>query len=149
MRKVIRNYNDFVKSKSINEDLETLITPDNSEIEQQEGHEGTLEMEEDDQSNLIDSEEDVKPERPEEVEEEESGQYIGNKLMSELAERLDATVEGNVINYKGNVINFYSEDEKFHIGKNKFETIDEVVDFFESSNDDVSESKRFKKKKKK
>jgi hypothetical protein len=64
MRRVIRKYDDFVKSKSVNEDIETMVTPELAETENQEGYESTKELEGDDSSNLIDSEEDVAPETP-------------------------------------------------------------------------------------
>lgn len=60
--------------------------------------------------------------------EEEDG-YIGVKLMKDLSDKLDTPIQDNKIIYDGNVINFYSETERFHIGKKKFETPDEVVDY--------------------
>lgn len=69
-----------------------------------------------------------------EEEEEEVGEYIGTKMLKDLASRLGVEVENNEINYKGQKINFFSETEKFHIGRNKFSTIEEVVDFLESEN---------------
>ncbi len=60
---------------------------------------------------------------------EEEDEYIGVKLMKDLSDKLDTPVQDNKIIYDGNVINFYSETERFHIGKKKFETPDEVVDY--------------------
>ena len=37
--------------------------------------------------------------------------------------------KGNQIEYKGHKINFYSENEMFNIGKEKFKTVEEVVNF--------------------
>jgi hypothetical protein len=61
--------------------------------------------------------------------EEEGHQYEGTVLMNELAERLGTKVVNNTIEYDGQKINFYSETEAFHVGKNKFDTVDEVIDF--------------------
>jgi len=148
MRRVIRKYDDFVKSKSVNEDIETMVTPELAENENEEGHESTEELEGDDSSNLIDSEEDVAPEGYEGGEEEESGEYEGTKRLNKLAEILGASVSNNEIDYEGQKIRFYSEDEKFHIGKDKFETPEEVVEFLQGS-EEVVESKRFTRKKRK
>jgi len=61
--------------------------------------------------------------------EEEDEEYIGNKLMAELAEKLGVEVEDGQINYDGQLVNFFSETEMFHVGKNKFKTPDEVVEY--------------------
>lgn len=61
--------------------------------------------------------------------EEEGAEYIGTVKMKELARELGSNVQNNEINYNGKKINYYSEDEKFHIGREKFETIEEVLDF--------------------
>lgn len=60
---------------------------------------------------------------------EEEDEYVGQKLLEELAEKLGAEVVNNQIQYEGKTINFYSETEKFHIGKKKFSTPDEVINF--------------------
>jgi hypothetical protein len=146
MRRVIRKYDDFVKSKSVNEDIETMVTPELAENE--EGFESTEDVEDSDSANLVDSEEDVAPEGYEGGEEEESGEYEGTKRLNKLAEILGASVSNNEIDYEGQKIRFYSEDEKFHIGKDKFETPEEVVEFLQGS-EEVVESKRFTRKKRK
>lgn len=146
MRRVIRKYDDFVKSKSVNEDIEPMVTPELSETENEEGFESTEDLEDNDSANLLDSEEDVAPEASEGEEEEESGEYEGTRLLNQLAEMLGAKVVNNQIDYNGQKINFYSEDEKFHIGKNKFESPEEVVEFLQGS-EEVVESKRFTRKK--
>ncbi len=61
--------------------------------------------------------------------EEESHEYVGTRLMSELADRLGTTVENNSIEWNGKTISYFSETECFHIGGNKFKTIDEVFDY--------------------
>jgi hypothetical protein len=65
---------------------------------------------------------------------EEEDEYIGNKLLDELAKKLGTEVVNNQINYDGKKINFYSETEMFHVDKKKFKTIDEVIDFLTKSN---------------
>lgn len=61
--------------------------------------------------------------------EEDSEEYIGNKLMAELADKLGVEVEDGQINYDGRLVNFYSETEMFHVDKKKFKTPDEVVEY--------------------
>ena len=105
----------------------------------------------------------------EQVPEEEEHDYIGNKLMNDLAKKLaprmtlaernlivspatgfsifqtdnapgfyyyngtawvsGTKVANNEINYNGEKINFYSETEKFHIGKRKFDTLEDVLKY--------------------
>lgn len=143
MRRVIRKYDDFVKSKSVNEDIEPMVTPEVSEIENEEGFESTEELEDDDASNIVDSEEDVTMDGSDE--EEESGEYEGTLLMKKLAEMLGSEVTNNEIDYNGQKIHYYSETEMLHIGKNKFKTPEEVVEFLQPQ-EEVVESKRFKRK---
>jgi hypothetical protein len=64
---------------------------------------------------------------------EEEDEYIGHKLLGELAKKLGTEVVNNQINYDGKKINFYSETEMFHVDKKKFKTIDEVIDFLTKS----------------
>ena len=64
-----------------------------------------------------------------EMEEEEGDEYEGTLLLKELAERLGSEVVNNTIEYNGQKINYYSETEAFHVGKMKFDTVDEVVDY--------------------
>lgn len=74
-------------------------------------------------------------------EEEEGHEYEGTKKLNDLAQRLGSEVIDNEINYNGFKINYYSETEKFHIGKEKFKTVDEVIDFLDSKekNSEVEE----------
>lgn len=142
MRRVIRKYDDFVKSK-INEDIEPMMTPDVAESETEEGFESTEDVEEIDSANLVDSQEDVLPESElVDDEEEESGEYHGTLMMKELAQMLGAELTNNEIDYNGQKINFYSETEKFHVGKNKFDTPEEVVEYLQGT-EEVVESTRF------
>jgi hypothetical protein len=70
-----------------------------------------------------------------EEETQEGNEYIGELKIKELVKLLgpDATLSGNTVEYNGKEINFYSETEKFHVGKNKFETVEEVVDFLKGN----------------
>ena len=68
----------------------------------------------------------------EQVPEEEEHDYIGNKLMNDLAKKLGTKVANNEINYNGEKINFYSETEKFHIGKRKFDTLEDVLKYLKT-----------------
>ncbi len=77
--------------------------------------------------------------------EEEEGDYKGQTLMAELANKLGVKVENGAINYNGKKINFYSETEKFHVDKKKFETSDEVIQYLESGEiQNRNESKSYK-----
>ena len=142
MKRVIRKFDDFVKSKSINEDNDPMVTPDL--IENEEGFESTERSQEEDDSNLIDSKEDVMPSGSDEEEEEESGEYYGTVLLKKLADMLGADIKDNEIDYNGQKIHFYSETEMFHVGKNKFKTPEEVVEFLKpKEEEEVVESNRF------
>jgi hypothetical protein len=87
-----------------------------------------------------------------EYEEEEAHEYKGTILMKELADKLGEKVIDNQIHYGDKVINYYSETEKFHIGKQKFNTVEEVLDFLspremtDEVETEVVESRRFIKK---
>ena len=49
-------------------------------------------------------------------------------MLKELADRLGAEVENNMINYNGKKIEFFSETEAFAIDrKGKYKTADEVI----------------------
>jgi len=79
---------------------------------------------------------------------EEEDSYIGTKMLNELARKLGTEVVDGSINYEGNKINFFSETEKFHIGKKKFATVEEVLAFLEKENpkidkEEVDMAKRF------
>ena len=62
-------------------------------------------------------------------EEEEGHEYEGTIKLKELADKLGVEVVDNQIDYNGQRINYYSETENFHIGKNKFKTVEEVLNF--------------------
>lgn len=117
--RVVRKFNDFVKNK-VNENIETLENPTEVSPEIKGGIEETDGAE--DPGNIIDD--------PEEgYEEEEGGEYEGTLKMKELAEKLGTSITNNEINYEGQKINWFSETESFHIGRKKFNTVDEVLKF--------------------
>lgn len=105
--KSIKNFNDYVK-----ENVETELAP--VEVEG---------------SALSDQMDEIESDFTEDDEEE----YIGNKLMAELAKRLGVEVEDGQINYEGQLVDFYSETEMFHIGNKKFKTVDEAFDYLTDS----------------
>jgi hypothetical protein len=69
-------------------------------------------------------------------------EYVGDYIIKDLASKLgpDAILKGNSIKYKGFDINYYSETEKIHIGKNKFATADEALEFLKGK-EEVKEDK--------
>jgi hypothetical protein len=129
--RILKKYNDFINR--VNENEEPVLSPEEMDNFTQDEMDMEPESEMDMESGMIDDEEDFSDEFEEEVqdemEEEEEGEYLGTRLMAELAEKLGTEVVDNKIIYNDTEINFYSEDEKFHIGKNKFETVDEVLEF--------------------
>lgn len=59
---------------------------------------------------------------------EEEYEFQGEKMLQELADRLGAKVENNMINYNGKKIEFFSETEAFAIDrKGKYKTANEVI----------------------
>ena len=87
-----------------------------------------FDIQDDNDEGLIDSDEETNINNHMGEEEEEGDEYEGTLLLKELADRLGAEVVNNSIDYNGQKINYYSETEAFHIGKMKFDTVDEVVD---------------------
>lgn len=71
--------------------------------------------------------------------EEEADEYIGNRLMSDLAERLGTTVDDNTITYDNKVVNYYSETESFHVGEEEFHTVEEVFDYLTKDGESFEE----------
>ena len=69
--------------------------------------------------------------------EEEGGEYMGQKMMADLASELDTEIGSDgSINYNGKKVNFYSETEMFHVDKKKFKTAGEVINYLEGSGPD-------------
>lgn len=64
---------------------------------------------------------------------EEEGQYIGISLLKELADALNSEVVDNCVEYNGKKICFFSETEKFHVDKKKFDTVEDVVRYLKSN----------------
>ena len=136
---MIKRYNQFIK-----ENDEFMEEPSFEETE------GTL-AEEDLKQELDQSEEPMQSE--EAGEEEEAGDIYTNRLK-ELSEKLGTEVVDGKIDYNGQTIIFPSETEMYHVGKKKFKTADEVVDFLEGTEnktqelpepeEEIAESKSYK-----
>jgi len=110
---MIKKYNQFVTGKKVNENIE--------EFDDVPYHE----MDSDDP--LV---------KGVEEKEEEGGEYNGQKLMKELANKLSTEVNTDgSINYEGKKVSFYSETEMFHVDKKKFKTVDEVVNYLSVEKD--------------
>jgi len=68
-----------------------------------------------------------------ETEEEEEDKY--GKMLKDLAKSLGTEVVKDdksgalCVKYEGKTINVYSEDDKYHVDKKKFTTVDEVVSY--------------------
>jgi len=152
--KIIRNFNQFKQNK-LNEELtpfageiDNQVTP-NIEQEEEIEHESdddfdeeeisddgytisddNLDIDADEEENRLADEQELDFHGKHEDEEEEGGdEYIGQRLMNELGDMLDAPVINNTITYEGRKINFFSETEKFHIDNKQFDTPQEVYDY--------------------
>jgi hypothetical protein len=125
---MIKKYNQFVKGK-VNEEFEMaepgtkpVTAPPVTTPDTRPSRPGVV-------PTTIPSEEDAPLARYEE-EEEEGGEYIGKKMMNDLASELGIKIdEDGSINYNGKKINFYSETEKFHVDRKKFDTVEDVVNY--------------------
>ena len=126
---MIKKYNQFVKGK-VNEEFEMadpgtkpVTAPPVTTPDTRPSRPGVV-------PTTIPSEEDAPLARYEE--EEEGGEYIGKKMMNDLASELGTEIEEDgSINYNGKKINFYSETEKFHVDRKKFDTVEQVVDYLQ------------------
>ncbi len=68
-------------------------------------------------------------------EEEEADEYVGSVKMRELASKLGVPYTEKGIEYKGKKVNFFSETEKFHVDRKKFDDVAAVVDYLNSDVD--------------
>jgi hypothetical protein len=70
-----------------------------------------------------------------------SNEYIGTRKIKELVDELgpDAKLENGTIYYDGKEINFYSETEKFHIGRKRFNDVKDVLNFLGKKEEVISE----------
>ena len=146
MRKIIKKFGQYVK-ENINQDKNSNFEDDDFPIEGTD-LDAIEEMESEDLNDVddigdedfddedFDDDEDIEDREYEEEEvqeeEEEAYQYIGTQLMSELASKLGVEVSNNEIDYEGKKINYFSETECFHINGNKFDSIDEVIEYLQS-----------------
>jgi hypothetical protein len=125
---MIKRYNQFVKGK-VNEDFtmgdtetKPVTAPPTTTPDTRPSRPGVV-------PTTIPSEQDA-PLAKYEQEEEEGGEYIGKKMMNGLSSELGTEIdEDGSINYNGKKINFYSETEKFHVDKKKFDTVEDVVNY--------------------
>ena len=151
----LKKFNQFVKK--INEDFETEDSSPAEDFDNVEDFKNEVEddFEVDDVDiDDVDIDDDstqapIEEETTEAAEEEEAHEYKGTLLLKDLANRLGTSVVNNQINYNGQKINYYSETEKFHIGKQKFDTVEEVVDFLNVDNEEqgIEESIKYIKNK--
>jgi len=117
---MIKRYNQFVKGR-INENSEAFDEEEGDFVPGQELNPGFDEEEGDFMEEFM-------------GEEEEEGGDIFRSKMSELATKLGTDVmDNNTIDYNGQQIIFPSETEMFHVGRKKFKTSDEVVDYLTGS----------------
>ena len=132
---MIKRYNQFVKGK-VNEDF-TMVDPETKPVtapptttpDTRPSRPGVV-------PTTIPSEEDAPLARYEEGE-EEGGEYIGKKMMNDLSRELGTDIDDDgSINYNGKKVNFYSETEKFHVDKKKFDTVEDVLNYLEGSNEE-------------
>jgi hypothetical protein len=130
---MIKKYNQFVKGK-VNEDF-TMADPETKPVtapptttpDTRPSRPGVV-------PTTIPSEQDA-PLAKYEQEEEEGGEYIGKKMMNDLSSELGTEIdEDGSINYNGKKVNFYSETEKFHVDKKKFDTVEDVLNYLDGSN---------------
>lgn len=125
MKRIIKKYDQYIK-----ENIEDIDIPSNEEDINNQVLDQEYEMPGDEP---IPSE--LSDELDEEGEEEEGHQYKGNRMLSELADKLGTDVVNNSIMYDGKKINFFSETEMYHVDRKKFRTADEVVEYLGSFSD--------------
>jgi hypothetical protein len=133
--RIIKKYDQYLKENKgvkMNEDFEDIEEP-NMDIEV--NHDS---VEDDIESEMpgdepLPSEVSDEFEGEDEGEEEEGNQYIGNKMLRELASKLGAEVVDNSVMYDGKKINFFSETEMYHVDRQKFKTVEEVVNYLQGS----------------
>lgn len=143
MSKIIKKFDQYIKentSTDADDDMEMDGPIEGSDLDAIEELEALEEEEEDidtEDDDLIDDDDDdddtedreYEEEEVQEEEEEEYYQYMGNKLLKELADKLGESVIDNEIIYKGKKINYFSETECFHIDNEKFETVDQAFQY--------------------
>ncbi len=69
----------------------------------------------------------------------EESEYIGDRLLKELAEKTGGVLEGNTVIIDNKKVDFFSETESFHVDGEKFKTVDEVINHLDGS---IKESRR-------
>jgi len=73
-------------------------------------------------------------------------EYVGTRKTKELLAELgpEAKLENGTIYYDGKEINFYSETEKFHIGRKRFDDVKDVLNFLGVKEDSAPVERDFK-----
>jgi hypothetical protein len=138
--KIIKKYNQYIKkfNESIEDSMrEEIENPEENYFLDEDEIENGIDSEDDetvDGENIISSDDIIDDEEPvmeNEPEEEEGYQYIGSKMMKDLAKKLGEVVQNNKIVYNGKTIHFYSETEMYHVDGKKFKTSGEVVNYLD------------------
>lgn len=117
----LKRYNDYIKENQ--QDLENQVE---NELQSDEEIPGDLIVDDENLEPSIDEEDLDDPE-------EEEDEYIGRKMLKDLAKALGSNVVDNSVKHGGQTVNFFSETEMFHIGKKKFKTVDQVVDYLKNN----------------
>jgi hypothetical protein len=129
--RIIKKYNQYLKGSKISKMNENFNEVDDTEINTDDIESSNMNMS---GNNTISPE--TSSEFDESQEEEEGNQYLGNKMLKELANKLGTSVTNNSINYKGKKINFFSETEMYHVDRKKFKTSEEVINYLNDLTDD-------------
>lgn len=131
---MIKRYNQFIKE---NDEFDEVFNEEPLE-------------ETEDILSIDDIDDEVTNEEPlEETEvEEEAGDIYMNKLK-DLAKELNVELEDGKLEYEGKSIIFPSETEMYHVDRKKFKTKEEVLEYLNKEEKEVSESKSYKKRFKK
>lgn len=142
LKRFINFINEDLNPEEFEHEVDKFDSPADlkKELGEEDLTEDDFDFEDDDHESELDSdyEEGLEKELVNSIEEEEEefpeegSEYEGTRKMRELAEMLGSEVVENKIEYQGKTINFFSETNKFHIGKEKFETPQEVVEYLQS-----------------
>lgn len=119
---MVKRYNQFVKER-INENIDESddfesqddFTQDDFEGQDDVDFEGQDEFEADEDEDYLD---------------EEEGVDLYTSKLKELADALGAEVKDGKVEYEGKQIIFPSETEKYHVDNKKFNTVEEVIGYF-------------------
>jgi hypothetical protein len=143
---MIKKYNQFIKETKTNEEFVEAAQPERApsvpsrEVETIPGRPETPTTPRPSRPSVVPTEKPGVEDAPlaeleEDEEPQEGNEYIGELKIKELVNALgpDAILNGNTVEYNGKEINFYSETEKFHVDRKKFETTEDVVEFLKGN----------------